>query len=134
MRRLHERIENFERAFILFQNMRNNYVADKYSDSNRLALTQSFEIVFELGWKVLKDYLFTKDIEVFTPRDSIKAAFSANILPKAQIWIDMAKDRNASSHEYNMEKVDIILERISSVYYNELLNFSEQFKNKDFNE
>lgn len=57
----------------------------KKNNSNRLALTQSFEIIFELGWKVLKDYLHTKDIDIFTPRDAIKSAFHANILPSAQV-------------------------------------------------
>lgn len=90
MSRLTERIENFNRTFSLFSNMQKNYIAEKMNDSNRLALTQSFEIIFELGWKILKDYLYTKDIEVFTPRDAIKSAFEANILPSAQIWIDMA--------------------------------------------
>ena len=132
MSRLSERIENFNRAYELYSNMQKNYVTDKKNDSNKLALTQSFEIIFELGWKILKDYLYTKDIEVFTPRDSIKSAFQANILPSAQIWIDMAKDRNASSHEYNMDKVDLMLERISGEYYNELSRFQGELKN--FNE
>ena len=78
-----------------------------------------------MGWKVLKDYLFSKDIEVFTPRDVIKSAFSSEILPSAQIWIDMAKDRNASSHEYNQDKVDKILERISGEYFEELCRFQK---------
>lgn len=132
MSRLTERIENFNRAFNLFSNMQNNYINDKTNDSNKLALTQSFEIIFELGWKILKDYLYTKDIEVFTPRDAVKSAFEANILPSAQIWIDMAKDRNSSSHEYNMDKIDLMIERISSIYYPEICRFQKELK--DFNE
>lgn len=128
MSRLTERIENFNRVYLLYENMQQNFCADKNNDTNKLALTQSFEIVFELAWKVLKDYLYTKDIEVFTPRDVIKEAFSVNILPGAQVWIDMAKDRNASSNEYNMEKVSLILERISTVYYEELRRFQKDLK------
>lgn len=81
--------------------------------------------IYDLGWKVLKDYLKSKDIDVYTPRDVIKAAFSANILPTAQIWIDMAIDRNASSHEYNTDKVNIILKKISTSYYAEIKRFKE---------
>lgn len=132
MSRLTERIENFNRAFALFMNMQKNYISDRKNDSNKLALTQSFEITFELGWKILKDYLYTKDIEVFTPRDAVKSAFEANILPSAQIWIDMAKDRNASSHEYNMDKIDLMLERMSTVYFDELFRFQKSLR--DFNE
>ena len=126
MSRLSERIENFNKAFELFTEMQAKYTKDKVNNSNRLALVQSFEIIFELSWKVLKDYLYTKDIEAFTPRDVIKSAFAAEILPSAQIWIDMARDRNASSHEYSTEKVDIILERISTIYFEELSRFRKQ--------
>ena len=40
----------------------------------------------------------------------------------------MSNDRNASSHEYNMDKVNKIIERISDIYYEELKNFAEQIK------
>lgn len=49
MSRLSERIENLEKAFALFETMRNNYVQDKINDVFKLALTQSFEIIYELG-------------------------------------------------------------------------------------
>ena len=126
MSRLEERIENFNRAYNLFVMARNAYVDDRTNDLNKLALTQSFEIVIELGWKTMKDYLNSKGIEVFTPKDVIKEAFAANLLPTAQIWIDMIKDRNASSHEYNMDKVDLILEKISTSYYDEITRYKEQ--------
>lgn len=35
----------------------------------------------------------------------------------------MIKDRNISSLEYNMDNVDIIVEKINTIYYDELLNF-----------
>lgn len=123
MTRFEERKENFNNAYSLFELANNAYIENSQNDINRLALIQAFEIVFELGWKLLKDYLAEKDIQVFTPRDVIKSAFSANILPTAQIWIDMAQDRNASSHEYNQDKVDLILKNISTVYYEEIKRF-----------
>ena len=93
---------------------------------NKLALIQGFEIITELGWKTMKDYLHLKGIDVFTPKDTIKEAFAINFLPTAQIWIDMVKDRNTSSHEYNMDKVDLMLEKISTSYYDEITRYKEQ--------
>lgn len=128
MTRLSERIENFNKAYNLFEIAQNRYTNDKQNDIYKLAIVQAFEIVYELGWKVIKDFLKTKDIETFTPRDTIKEAFAANILPSAQIWIDMAKDRNASSHEYNQDKVNMILENISTTYFYELKRFKENLE------
>jgi len=128
MSRLSQRIENFNKASDLFFKVQERFMLAPLDDVNKLALTQCFEMVFELAWKVLKDYLSQKGIEVFTPKDVIKEAFGANILPDGQIWIDMNIARNASSHEYNMEKVDEILKNISTLYSLELRRFKERVK------
>lgn len=132
MSRLSERIENFDKAYNLFDIACKSYKTDSLNEVNKLALVQAFEIVFELGWKVLKDYLATKSVDVYTPRDTIKSAFNVNILPTAQVWIDMANDRNASSHEYNEDKVSLILKNISEIYSKELKRFKENIG--EFNE
>ena len=123
MSRLTERIENFNRAYSIFELANCAYRQDEENDINKLALTQAFEIVIELGWKVLKDYLAQKGIRALTPNDVIKEAFSAEIISDGQIWINMVKDRNTSSHEYNTDKVDEILAKVSTIYYNELKSF-----------
>lgn len=128
MSRLSERIENFNKAFKLFEEMQKNYVLNKDNDSNRLALIQSFEIVCELGWKVLKDYLFVNGIEVHLPVEVIKEAFQKEVIKDGQVWIDMIKSRNASSHEYNIDKVNVILEDISTRYYTELSSFKKMLE------
>ena len=132
MSRLSERIENFNNAYRMYDLAHSAYTNDKKNDINRLAIVQAFEVVFELGWKVIKDYLAIQGIEKYTPRDVIKSAFSANILPNAQIWIDMSNDRNSSSHEYNQDKVNIILDKISTEYYDEISRFKQGLE--DFHE
>ena len=102
MTRLDERIENFNKSFIILSDVVEKYNKNKNDVIIHMALVQSFEVCFELSWKILKDYLSTKGIEVYTPRDVIKTAFNSNIIKNGQIWIDMSNDRNASSHEYNI--------------------------------
>lgn len=131
MSRLKERIENFNRAFDLYEKARIAYKQNEQDDIARLAIIQSFEIVVELGWKVLKDRLALAGIEVLTPNGVIKEAFSVNMLPTGQIWIDMIKDRNTSSHEYNLEKVDTILEKVGNIYFQELSRFHDSLGDLD---
>ena len=128
MSRLTERIENFNKVFRLFELACNAFKENETNDINKLALMYGFKIVVELGWKVLKDYLEIKGIRALTPNDGIKEAFSAEIISNGQIWLSMIKDRNTSSHEYNMDKVDEMLIKISSTYYNELTRFSKQIE------
>ena len=128
MSRLQERIENFNKAYELYNKIRNEYITDKMNDAFRLALVQSFEVVFELAWKVLKDYLQENGIDVNLPKMVIKEAFNKKIIANGQTWINMCETRNSTSHEYNMEKVNIMLEKIAYDYYDELSNFTNIIK------
>ena len=128
MSRLEERIENFNKAYELYNKIRNEYITDKMNDAFRLALVQSFEVVFELAWKVLKDYLQENGIDVNLPKMVIKEAFNKKTILNGQTWIDMCETRNSTSHEYNMEKVNIMLKKIAYDYYDELSNFTNIIK------
>ncbi len=129
MSRLDERIENFNKAFEILTEVKNEYISDKTKVLNHMALIQSYEVCFELAWKVLKDYLAENGILVYLPKEVIKEAFNKRVIENGQLWINMLDSRNATSHEYKMDKVNIILENISSVFYNELNNFSKWLDN-----
>ncbi len=124
MSRLEERIENFNRAFEIFNNAVKAYNQEKENILMHMALVQAYEVCFELSWKVLKDYLAENGILVYMPKEVIKEAFNKNVIENGQIWIDMLDARNATSHEYKMDKINLILKKISSTYYEELLKFS----------
>lgn len=124
MSRLEERIENFNRAFEIFNNAVKAYNQEKENILMHLALVQAYEVCFELSWKVLKDYLAENGLPVYLPKEVIKEAFNKNVIENGQIWIDMLDARNATSHEYKMDKINLILEKISTTYYEELLKFS----------
>lgn len=124
MSRLEERIENFNRAFEIFNNAVKAYNQEKENILMHMALVQAYEVCFELSWKVLKDYLAENGILVYMPKEVIKEAFNKNVIENGQIWIDMLDARNATSQEYKMDKINLILEKISTTYYEELLKFS----------
>lgn len=124
MSRLEERIENFNRAFEILTNAKNAYTHDKENILMHMALVQAYEVCFELSWKVLKDYLAENGLPVYLPKEVIKEAFNKNVIENGQIWIDMLDARNATSHEYKMDKINLILDKISTTFYNELLKFS----------
>ena len=131
MSRLQERIENFNRAYGIFSDAVNEYKKDTDVILMQMALVQSFEVCFELAWKVLKDYLNIKGVQVYLPRDVIKEAFSAEVIKNGQTWIDMLNARNSTSHEYNSDKINVVLKSISTEYAKELADFKEKIKGFD---
>ncbi len=132
MSRLQKSIENFNRFFFIFSDAVNAYKKDSSVVLTHMALVQSFEVCFELAWKVLKDYLAVNGVSVSLPREVIKEAFSYETISDGQIWIDMLNVRNSTSHEYNIDKVNSVLPDVAGIYFDELNRFKEQIK--DFHE
>lgn len=123
MSRLQERIESFNRTFEILSEAVNAYKNNSMNILTHMALIQSFEVCFELAWKVLKDYLDENGVKVYLPKEVIKEAFSFEVISNGQLWIDMLNARNSISHEYNLDKVNSILMNISDEYFQEFLQF-----------
>ena len=121
MSRLSERIENFNRAFEIYKDAVEEFDINKIL--THMALVQTFEVCFELAWKCLKDYMAENGIVVNYPKEVIKEAFNKETIKNGQLWIDMLKVRNSTSHEYNMDKVNKYLSDMRTVFYDELTRF-----------
>jgi nucleotidyltransferase substrate binding protein (TIGR01987 family) len=127
-----QRFQNFEKAYNNLKTILDELNIDKDSIINKMATIQAFEIVMELAWKTLKDYMDENYVlikEVF-PKTVIKEAFATNIIKNGEIWIDMLKDRNSTSHEYSEEKSNEIIEKIDNVYFNEIMQVYNYLKGK----
>lgn len=77
---------------------------------------QRFEFTFELLWKTLKMFLEYQEIDVKSPRDSLKEAFRMGLIDDEEIYLDMLEDKNLTSHIYDEEVSEEIFKRIKSRY------------------
>lgn len=113
-----QRFSNFQRAFLLLREMREREVKS-FSQLEKEGAIQRFEFAFELAWKVLKDYLEAEGVQLEsnTPRQVIKQAFSAGLLPDAQAWIDIMLLRNKLSHTYDQQVFEQALHTIRDDYF-----------------
>lgn len=83
------------------------------SKLEKQGVIQGFEYSYELGWNTLKDFLVWQGIEGITgSRDTIREAFSKNLVTDGQGWMNMLQDRNRTSHTYNEETAEAILHNI----------------------
>ena len=85
----------------------------------RDAVIQRFEFCVELAWKALRMVLRQQGLETDTPRNALKAAFRANIIPteaEGEAWLNMVEDRNLSSHTDNEPLAAEIHQRIVTDY------------------
>jgi nucleotidyltransferase substrate binding protein (TIGR01987 family) len=115
--RWRQRFQNFEKAFALLEEA---VKLDKSSDLEKAGRLHVFEIVFELAWKLMKDYLKMLGFVVKGPRDAIKQAFREGIIDNGEIWLEALKSRNEAAHIYNEEKALLISDKVEDVYFDEI--------------
>ena len=126
-----QRFENFDRAVDLLRQPVERGV-DTLSDLEKGGTIQRFEMVFELSWKLLKDYLEHEGavIAPVTPRNVIKEAFSARILTNGQVWIDMLDRRNLLSHTYDEGAFSAAVREIDRCYLDAIEELRSWFRER----
>lgn len=90
-------------------------------------LIQRFEYTHELAWNVMKDFLLNAgNTNIFGSKDATKEAFAAGLIANGEVWMDMIRSRNKTSHTYNEATADEIFFKIVREYLVEFI----QFRNK----
>jgi nucleotidyltransferase substrate binding protein (TIGR01987 family) len=98
-----QRFENYRRALATLQRAAALAQQRPLSELEQQGLIQGFEFTHELAWNVLKDFLEEKGITgLIGSRDATRTAFQNGLIADGETWMDMIKDRNLSSHTYQL--------------------------------
>lgn len=124
-----QRFKHFTKALLQLEQAVELSRTRALSDLEKQGLIQafeSFEYTHELAWKTLNDFLEDKGVyNLYGSRDSTREAFKRGLIDDGEVWMDMIKSRNLSSHTYNQEIADAIAGRIVERYataFQQLLN------------
>lgn len=136
--RWEQRFSNYRKAFEkLSQAVK--YIKDKFEEENedidqaesvldevlKEGLIQRFEYTHELAWNVMKDYAeYQGDASIRGSRDATRAAFKMALVSNGEVWMDMIKSRNETSHTYNEETADEIFLKIIEGYFSAFEKFT----------
>ena len=92
-------------------------------------IIQRFEYTHELSWKVMKDFLEdVGEVKMYGSKDATKEAFAAELITDGDVWMDMIKSRNKTSHTYNEEVADEIFKNIITQYHTEFSAFRDKME------
>lgn len=113
-----QRLQNFRKAQTQLDEAMALMQARDLSKLEKQGIIQAFEYTYELGWNTLKDYLVWQGITgIVGSRDTIREGFSGGLLVDGQGWMDMLIDRNRTSHTYNEELAESILQNIQQRHH-----------------
>jgi nucleotidyltransferase substrate binding protein (TIGR01987 family) len=113
-----QRFDNYLRAFQALRRAVELAAQRDLSELEQQGLVQGFEFTHELAWKVLKDYLEEQGVAgIIGSKNATREAFKNGLIDDGEAWMEMIKARNLSSHTYNPETAEEIVENIITRFY-----------------
>jgi nucleotidyltransferase substrate binding protein (TIGR01987 family) len=73
----------------------------------------------------MKDFFEHNGIKLYGSRDATREAFQAELIFDGDIWMDMIKSRNKTSHTYNEDTANEIFLKIVNHYYPAFMQFQK---------
>lgn len=88
------------------------------SNLEQQGLIQGFEFTHELAWNVLKDYLEEQGfVGIIGSKNATRESFKNALITDGEVWMDMIKARNMTSHTYSTDVAQNIANDILQRFY-----------------
>ena len=124
-----QRFEHFVNAFKQLRNAKKITSEREFTELELQGVIQAFEVSQELSWKVMKDFLEEQGkTDLFGSKNAVREAFNVGLISDGDIWLDMIKSRNVTSHIYDKSEVKVILETILNTYFPVFIAFEIKMK------
>lgn len=108
--RLNERKKEYQRAL---QQLRKALVQSK-NEFIRDSVIQRFKFTYEIAWKMLKLKLALEGLDAMAPRAVFQEALQAGFIFDGNLWTNLQKMRNLSSHTYDEALAEQVYDFVSN--------------------
>ncbi len=127
--RWQQRLQNYSGALRQLESAVQLAEKKGLSDLEKQGMIQAFEFTHELAWNVIKDYFeYQGNTSINGSRDAAREAFQKGLITNGEIWMEMIKSRNQSSHTYNKKVADEIVDKTKKNYFPALLELEVKMK------
>ena len=116
--RWHQRFANYKKALAQLQSAVRLSQQRELSLLEKQGLIQAFEYTHELAWKTMKDFLEYRGAteRIYGSKDATRQAFAVGLVSEGEVWMQMIQSRNLTSHTYDEERVEEIVDQILGSY------------------
>ncbi len=113
-----QRFSNYKKGLEKLRDALSEYKKRKMSTLEKEGLVQRFEYSFELAWKTLQDLLIHQGYQdIKGPLPVLKQALLDGYITGEESWRKMKEARDLTSHTYEEETANRIVEQINMQYY-----------------
>ncbi|RME51040.1 MAG: nucleotidyltransferase [Caldilineae bacterium] len=115
-----QRFNHFDKAFSQLKEAVLLAQQRPLSKLEEQGLIQAFEFTHELAWKTLKDFLENRGVQnLYGSKDATREAFKTGLIEAGEVWMDMIRSRNLTSHTYDEATAAQIASAIRNTYFAE---------------
>jgi nucleotidyltransferase substrate binding protein (TIGR01987 family) len=135
-----QRFNNYSRAlqklneivnYIRFQLEEEKQQEAVLKDIFKQGVIQSFEYTHELAWNVMKDYAkYQGNNDIGGSRDATREALQLSLIENGEVWMEMIRSRNKTSHTYNEEVANKIFNKVLTEYQPAFIKFQNKMEEK----
>ncbi|MDD3249961.1 MAG: nucleotidyltransferase substrate binding protein [Smithellaceae bacterium] len=126
-----QRFKHFEQAYTQLERAVELSKKRPLSELEEQGIIQAFEFTHELAWNVLKDFLEEQGARgLYGSKDSSREAFKQGLIEDGDAWMSMIQSRNLTSHTYNKNIAQKIVQAILENYYTEFGRLLAELKSK----
>jgi nucleotidyltransferase substrate binding protein (TIGR01987 family) len=116
--RWEQRFANYKKALARLSEASGRAMTEELTELEEEGLIQRFEYTYELAWKTLQDLLRYKGYtDISGPKDVLNQAFLDGYIKGEVGWRAMKKSRELSSHTYNQETAEEIVDSVVATYW-----------------
>ncbi len=125
--RWEQRLQNFSMALQQLKAAVELARTKPLSDLEKQGTIQAFEFTHELAWNVIKDYFeYQGTMSIMGSRDAAREGFQKGLITQGDVWMEMIKSRNKTSHTYNKSVADEIVAKIQTDYFPEFISLENK--------
>jgi nucleotidyltransferase substrate binding protein (TIGR01987 family) len=132
--RWHQRHANYSKILSLLNSNVGSYDLNEFGELELIGLAKSFELTFELMWKLIKDYLEYEEVEigVISPKNVLRAAGTSGLLEAigsdGDVLMAAHRTRNELTHVYDEAAFRDSLREVQATYLADMLLIDEYFR------
>ena len=128
--RWEQKLNSYRKALSRLAEVVNVAKNRQLNDFEADGMIQRFEFTFELAWKLMKSYAEYQgtDKEIMGSRDAIRWAYENKLIADSNVWMEMVKRRNDTSHTYDEDTAVEVVLRIKDSYYQVFVEFYDKMK------
>lgn len=123
--RWEQKLNSYRKALSRLAEVVNVMKVRQLNDFEADGLIQRFEFTFELAWKLMKSYAEYQgtDKEIMGSRDAVRWAFENRLILDSDVWMEMIKRRNDTSHTYDEATAADVVLRVKDSYFQAFVDF-----------